>query len=294
MPGLLPVVPRGFVKWMLIGAVLAVVFLIASCSAPPKVQQQSPAPSRSRVTHSERTQPTAQVLEQKPKPTAKSEVPSDRHETNRVKLRRPAGYMGEVTHSDSADSLKIAITLDAGASPAPTPAILKTLKAAGLHVTFFLTGKWCEQNPELVKEIAADGHEIGNHSYSHPDLRKLSDDAIREQLSKTENLIVQLTGKSTKPLFRPPFGGRDKRVLSVAEGEGYTSVCWSLDSWDAFKKGITSQEIEKRVLDKIQGGDIVLMHCGSAPTAAALPDIIAKLQQRGFQIVKVSELTSGG
>ena len=85
---------------------------------------------------------------------------------------------------------------------------------------------------------------------------------------------MRLTGKSTKPYFRPPFGGRDKRVLSVAGQEGYTSVFWSLDSLDAFKKGITSEQIEKRVLDRVQGGDIVLLHCGSAPTAAELPDLI--------------------
>lgn len=219
------------------------------------------------------------------------ERPAKLDEPSRGHRRRPVGYPGEIVHTQSPN--KIAITLDAGASPAPTPSILRTLKAAGVHVTFFLTGKWCEQNPELVKEIAAEGHEIGNHTYSHPDLRKLDDDAIRDQLAKTEDLVVNLTGKSTKPFFRPPFGGRDKRVLSIAAQEGYTGVYWSLDSLDAFKKGITGEEIESRVLNRVQGGDVVLMHCGSAPTAAVLADVISKLQQRGFEIVRVSDLVSG-
>lgn len=206
--------------------------------------------------------------------------------------RRYSGYPGEIVHSSSSN--KVALTFDAGASSAPTPSILQTLRSAGLHVTFFLTGKWCEKNPELAKQIAAKGHEIGNHTYSHPDLRKLSDEAIIEQLQKADDLITKLTGKSAKPLFRPPFGGRDKRVLAVAGEQGYRSVYWSLDSFDAYKKGITSQQIKDRILERIQGGDIVLMHCGSAATAAQLPDLISKLQQRGYEIVKVSDLTDGG
>ncbi len=202
--------------------------------------------------------------------------------------RRYEGYPGEIAYVKGSN--KVALTFDAGASAAPTPGILKTLKDTGLHVTFFLTGKWCEKSPELVKQIAADGHEIANHSYSHPDFRKISDSAIAEQLKKTEDIVFNLTGASTKPLFRPPYGGRDKRVLSVAGEQGYTSIYWSLDSWDAFKKGITAQQIEDRILKRIQGGDIVLMHCGSEPTAKQLPDLIEQLNKRGFEIVTVSEL----
>lgn len=160
-------------------------------------------------------------------------------------------------------------------------------------MTFFLTGKWCEQNPGLVRQIAAEGHEIGNHTYSHPDLRNCTDEQIVDELVRTEELVKSLTGQSTKPYFRPPFGGRNARVLQVAGEQGYTSVYWSLDCWDAYKKGITAEQITSRVLDRIQGGDIVLMHCGSAATAQALPGLIAALKERGFEIVKVSELMSG-
>lgn len=286
------------VRWVLAGLAVAVMLLLASCSAPPPAQKAAPsvpvtqAPDRgesarhaSRPVHKPAAT-TTDVNSGQPGSPATPTAPVIHHR------KRLAGYPGEVTHVSN--STMIALTFDAGASPAPTPSILSTLRAAGLHVTFFLTGKWCEKNPELVKEIAAEGHEIGNHSYSHPDFRKLSDDAIVEQVRQTEDIVMRLTGKSTKPLFRCPFGGRDKRVLGMVGEEGYTSIYWSLDSLDAFKKGITSAEIEGRILDRIQGGDIVLMHCGSAPTADALADMIGKLQKRGYQIVKVSQLLSGG
>ena len=273
---------RGLLVALVVGGVaMAVAVLLSSCSAPPPKQTPAPAPSPPKVAHHQRSEPVARVTEtKKPAPAQATPRPG----------RRYGGYPGEITHT--ASSTRIALTFDAGASPAPTPSILKALRDNGLHVTFFLTGKWCEANPELVKQIAAEGHEIGNHTYSHPDLRKLSDDEIIEQLSKTEDLVKNLTGQSTKPYFRPPYGGRDKQVLSVAGREGYTSVYWSLDCLDAYQKGITAEQIETRVLDRIQGGDIVLMHCGSAATAAALPDLIAKLKERGFVIVKVSELTA--
>jgi peptidoglycan/xylan/chitin deacetylase (PgdA/CDA1 family) len=185
---------------------------------------------------------------------------------------------------------KIALTFDAGASAKPTPSLLKVLADKGVHATFFLTGKWVEQNPELAKQILAEGHELGNHTYSHHDLRSLCDEAIVDELSKTEELVRTVTGASTKPYFRPPFGGRDERVLRIAAESGYKCVYWTEDSWDGFKKGIKSDEIQQRVLDRAKDGAIVLMHCGSWPTVEALPHIIDELRARGYDLVKVSEL----
>jgi peptidoglycan/xylan/chitin deacetylase (PgdA/CDA1 family) len=185
---------------------------------------------------------------------------------------------------------KIALTFDAGASSKPTPELLSILESKGVKATFFLTGKWVEDNRELTRRIIAEGHEIGNHTYSHPDLRNLSDDEIRDQLARTEDLVQSTAGVSTKPFFRPPFGGRDSRVLDVAREEGYRSVYWTVDSWDAFKKGIKASEIEDRVLERSKDGAIVLMHCGSWQTVDALPEIIDELRVRGYELVKVSDL----
>ncbi|MGI6295587.1 MAG: polysaccharide deacetylase family protein [Armatimonadota bacterium] len=298
--------------FFIIAALMAMVISLAiSCSSPPRAekstrQQASKPKSQAKVDSSEGVKP-AEIVEEpvakaNDEKVEKAEVKTDiaaartsREVTNPTANRKATkphrryeGYPGEIAYVKGSN--KVALTFDAGASSAPTSSILKTLKEAGLHVTFFLTGKWCEKDPELVKQIIAEGHEIANHSYSHPDFRKISDSAIVEQLQKTEDIVFKLTGASTKPFFRPPFGGRDKRVLSVAGEQGYTSIYWSLDSWDAFKKGITAQQIEDRILERIQGGDIVLMHCGSEPTAKQLPDLIEQINKRGFEIVKVSEL----
>jgi len=253
-----------------------------STSTPQKTEQEAPLQNKSepdkpkpaKIPRSV-TPPVARVREE-PRPTRS------------LPRRRPSAMPGEVAHVAVSD--RIALTFDAGASGVPTPAVLNALRAAGLHVTFFITGKWAEQNPQLVKQIRQDGHEIGNHTYSHPDLRKLSDAEIREQLKKTDEIVTRITGRPCDPYFRPPYGARDKRVIRVAAEMCYTTIYWSLDSWDAFKKNITSNEVKERVLERVQGGDIVLMHCGSQATADALPTIIQELQSRGYQIVSVSEL----
>jgi peptidoglycan/xylan/chitin deacetylase (PgdA/CDA1 family) len=184
----------------------------------------------------------------------------------------------------------VALTFDAGASSAPTFDILDALKAAGLHVTFFLTGKWCERNESIVRRIADEGHEIANHTYSHRDLRKLGNEAIVEELTRVDEIVQRITGQRCAPYFRPPFGARDRRVIEVAGEAGYRCVYWSVDSWDAFKKDITAEEIRSRVLHEVQPGDIVLMHCGSWATAQALPQVIRDLESRGLKIVSVSQL----
>lgn len=188
----------------------------------------------------------------------------------------------------------IALTFDAGASARPTPPLLRVLAEKELRCTFFLTGKWIDANPELAAQIVVEGHEIGNHTYSHRDLQALTDDDIREELSRTEKSVRAITGVTTKPYFRAPYGARDDRVIGIAASEGYRSIRWSADSWDAFKKGITAAEIEQRVLDRAEDGAIVLMHCGSWSTVDALPRVIDGLRARGYRLVTVSELLGGG
>ena len=246
-------------------------------------------PPRRAAQPSEPRTPVETAANPEPRSSAPSaKVIDERRGVEPGTVRQPVTTRGEVARV--AGSKGIALTLDAGASSAPTPEVLSALRSAGLHVTFFLTGKWAEQNEGLVRQMRQDGHEIGNHTYSHPDLRKLPDADIQEQLRKTEEIIQRITGRGCEPYFRPPYGGRDNRVLRIAQEAGYTAIYWSVDSWDAFKKGITSAEITKRVLDRARGGDIVLMHCGSQATADALPGLIRELQSRGYEIVTVSEL----
>ncbi|GIV18953.1 MAG: hypothetical protein KatS3mg023_0704 [Armatimonadota bacterium] len=184
----------------------------------------------------------------------------------------------------------VALTFDAGSSAEPVPTILRALAQRGIHCTFFLTGQWIERNPEAARQIAEAGHELGNHSWSHPTFTSLSDEQIREQLRRTEEIALQVCGRSTKPLFRPPFGARDERVRSVVAEEGYLTIYWTVDSWDSVKKDITPQMITDRVMRHIRPGAIVLMHCGSEATAQALPQLLNALDAQGYRVVTVSEL----
>lgn len=262
---------------------------------------------------STRTQPIAPAWEQTPsrhkppKPseaekTAKAENPISHPSVDSASKESEASIRqspkptitskeqwNEVSHGSRMKPL-IALTFDAGADSSPTYEILNVLAKHNLHCTFFLTGKWIERNPELTRRIATEGHEIGNHTYSHRSLPKLPDGEIVNELARVDDLVIRLTGRSTKPLARVPYGSRDKRVLRILAENGYRSIYWDVDSWDAFKRGITANEIRQRVLSHVQNGSIVLMHCGSKATADALDSIIETLQSSGYQIVTVSEL----
>ena len=184
----------------------------------------------------------------------------------------------------------VALTFDAGSSAEPVPSILRTLAQRSLRCTFFLTGQWIERYPEMARQIADAGHELGNHSWSHPAFTSLTEAQISEQLQRTEEIALRVCGRSTKPLFRPPFGARDERVRLVVAQEGYVTIYWTVDSWDSVKKGITPQMITDRVMRLIRPGAIVLMHCGSEATAQALPQLLNSLDAEGYRVVTVGEL----
>lgn len=185
---------------------------------------------------------------------------------------------------------RIAITFDAGAGAKPTEQILDVLAKHNVKCTFFLTGKWMEQNRLMTRRIADAGHEIGNHSNSHKRFTDLTDSEIADDVDKTDRLAIDITAQSTKPLFRCPFGSRDKRVLKALADLGYKSVYWDVDSWDSVKKDITSDQIEERVLENVRNGSIILMHCGSQPTADALSPLLMKLESAGYKPVTVRQL----
>jgi len=184
---------------------------------------------------------------------------------------------------------QVALTFDAGASSQPTPLILDALRAAGVRATMFLTGEWIRKNPDLVRRIVAAGHEVGNHTFSHPDLRGLRDEDIGAQLRDTARLFYEVTGSQMVPYFRPPFGARDARVLRAAWAAGYRSVYWTLDSGD-WREDATPEAVRERVLGQMQNGSIVVLHLGSWATARALPEILDGLQAAGYRLVTISQM----
>jgi polysaccharide deacetylase family sporulation protein PdaB len=191
----------------------------------------------------------------------------------------------------STTSKVIALTFDDGSDGTNIQKILDTLSASKVKATFFLTGSGAEKHPQAIKNIVAKGHQIGNHSYSHPDFTKLSAAKIKAELDKTEAAIKKITGKSTKPLFRAPFGSTNSAVLAAVGNAGYThTVHWNIDTVDW--KGVSSASITNKVVNNVVPGTIVLMHtgAGASGTPGALPGMISKLKAKGYSFVTVSEL----
>jgi len=182
---------------------------------------------------------------------------------------------------------KVAISFDAAWGADDTPKLLEILKQHHVKTTFFLTGIWVKKYPEMVKAIAAEGHEIGNHSLTHPHCSSLSGVEIKKELVENDALIYNLTGKHAT-LFRPPFGEYNNLVLQTARSSGFEAIQWSVDSLDW--QDIGKEAITERVLKNIKPGAIVLFHNNAKYTPEALPVILDALQQQGYQIVPVSGL----
>ncbi|MCC7352755.1 MAG: polysaccharide deacetylase family protein [Anaerolineae bacterium] len=181
------------------------------------------------------------------------------------------------------------MTLDAEADPAPLPSILDTLQEKGVRATIFIQGQFAKANRDLIKRIVDDGHEIGNHSWSHPDFRTLKREQMVEELRKTEEMVKEITGRSTKPYFRPPFSYRNQLSINVAGGEGYLTIVWTTETYD-WKKGATAKTMVESVLKEAKPGGIVVMHTSKARDAEALPGIIDALRAEGYTLVTVSEV----
>lgn len=168
-----------------------------------------------------------------------------------------------------------------------TPTLLEILRENEIKTTFFLTGFWVEKYPDMAKKIATEGHEIGNHTYSHPHLNSLSEEQIKIELEKVGDMIFQLTGQKPN-LFRPPFGEYSNKVIRVAEKCGYITIQWSIDSLDW--KELGAEPMVRRVTEQLHPGAIVLFHNNGRYTAEALPEIINFVREQGYQILPISEL----
>lgn len=192
-------------------------------------------------------------------------------------------------YQGNAAEKKIALTFNVVWGEEYIRQIIECLQKYDVRATFFIGGQWAENFPELVREIARFGHEIGNHSYSHPHPDQISLSANINEIKRAEDVIIGITG--IKPLlFAPPYGERGDVVLKAAENSGYTTILWSVDTIDWQRPDPSI--ILSRVLKKAHNGAIVLMH-PTAPTVHALPQIVAELKKQGFELVKVSTILKG-
>ncbi|MCF2529318.1 polysaccharide deacetylase family protein [Yinghuangia soli] len=178
----------------------------------------------------------------------------------------------------------IALTYDDGPAAASTGALLAHLRARGAKATFFMVGAQAARHPAMAARVAAGGHEIGNHTYSHKDLRKLSPAKIRTEVARSAAAIRRATGR-TPALMRPPYGAHDAKVRSAV---GAPLIMWSIDTRDWADRN--ASVVASRVIAQARPGAIVLMHDIHATTAAAAPRILDTLAKRGYTFVTVSEL----
>lgn len=189
------------------------------------------------------------------------------------------------------DDKVLSISFDAAWGSAHTLQILDLLDKYNIKTTFFLVGIWVEKYPELVQEIAARGHEVGNHSTTHPHMSQCSEEKIKEELRIVSDRIEALTG--TRPtLFRPPYGDYNDKVVTVSRQEGYECVQWNIDSLDWKNRG--AQDMITQCTKKVSPGDIVLFHNDSKYIMDALPAILDHYVNLGYQVIPVSELLLEG
>ncbi|MEU4894339.1 polysaccharide deacetylase family protein [Streptomyces sp. NPDC044780] len=188
---------------------------------------------------------------------------------------------------DCAVAKCVALTFDAGPSE-NTPRLLDILKREHAHATFFMLGKnHIDKHPDLVRRIAAEGHELANHTWSHKILTKTDSDEVRSQIARVQDAVVELTG--TKPLLmRPPQGRTDERIIKICRELGVAQVLWSVTAKDY--RTTDSKLIEKRVLDQTKRDGIILLHDIYRGTVPAVPGILAKLKKDGYTVVTVSQL----
>jgi polysaccharide deacetylase family sporulation protein PdaB len=185
----------------------------------------------------------------------------------------------------------LSISFDASWGADKTIPILDILDEYGVKTTFFLVGGWVDKYPEMLREIAARGHEIGNHSDTHPHMSQLSEAEICKELHNMAEKVEKLTG--VRPtLFRPPYGDYNDRVVTVSRREGYECVQWSIDSLDWKDRG--TADIIKQCTYRVENGDIVLFHNDSNDIVNALPTVIEHYQQLGYTIIPVSEILLEG
>lgn len=182
---------------------------------------------------------------------------------------------------------KIALTMNCAWNADDIDSILDTLSKNKIHITFFMVGDWVDKYPEYVKKISDNGHEIANHSNTHPHVNQLNIDKNIEQIKLCSEKIEKITGNKTT-LYRGPYGEYNDTVISAANELKHTTIQWNLDTLDY--TGLTGEEMWKRLDSKLSNGSIILSHNGTKHTADSLELLLHNIKEKGYEIVTVSEL----
>jgi peptidoglycan-N-acetylglucosamine deacetylase len=199
---------------------------------------------------------------------------------------------------------KIALTYDDGPNPVHTPQLMKLFEQYNARATFFLIGMWAEREPELIRELHAAGHAIGNHTYTHPRMPLLSMAAVTDELARCKAAVeasgVQFSQVDGQALMRPPYGNRRPGTLRAMRASGYVPVTWSITCYD-WRRTATEDKIARRAA-RASEGDVILLHDGSneepaadrAYSVAATEDTLRKYSAEGYEFVTIPELVARG
>lgn len=207
----------------------------------------------------------------------------------------PARLVGTEWERIPTDAPVVALTFDAGGDAAGVDRILYVLDRRHVEATFFLTGSWTRAHARRARRIAR-GYAVGNHTDRHRHLTALPSAAVGLEIGRAWRSIRDVTGLDAHPLLRVPYGESDARVLAVANGRGYASFRWTIDTlgWKGRAAGITARGIVRRVVDDARPGTIVLMHVGAAPDgttldATAIDGIVVGLRARGLRPITLND-----
>lgn len=211
---------------------------------------------------------------------------------NEYELEVLAGKRKELpVYSVNRDDKKIALTIDAAWEDDKTPFILEQLDQAGIKATFYLCGFWMDKYPDHVKSIFAKGHELGNHTDTHPHMSKIDSTKMQKELTALDDKMEKLTGKRCKT-FRAPYGEYNDTVITTTRAMGYTPVQWDIDTIDWKQR--STETILASVIPKLHPGAIILCHNNGYNIEEYLPKLIAAAKEQGYEFVTVSELLLPG
>ncbi|MFA5536920.1 MAG: polysaccharide deacetylase family protein [Bacillota bacterium] len=202
-------------------------------------------------------------------------------------------FPGIVFNQGSQEEKIIALTFDDGPDDDTTVQVLDVLKKHKIKATFFVIGKRIEEAKDVFQRMVDEGHVVGSHSWSHPDLVKLNEKGVEEELIRVEELVSKIAGYKMS-LFRSPYGSLTRENVKQIADLGYKIIAWNVDSLDW--KGLSKAEVQTNILENLRNGSIVLQHSAGGPgedlsgSVQALPVIIDTLQKEGYKFVTVPEL----
>ena len=252
-----------------------IMMFLAACSTQQQQKEDIPGMV---------TPPTEQPSDpDKTKPQSETTTP--------VKPFKPV-MPGARVSSVSVPGKYVAITFDDGPNSSLTPQVLDILKRHGAHATFFVLGDNASRNPGILSRAVAEGHEIGNHTYSHIKMTASSNEKIASEISRTNSIITSATGRRPK-VMRPPYGATNASIVNKMFSDyGMRSIMWSIDTEDWRHPGVGV--VVRRAVGSAKPGSIILLHDIHSSTIAAVEDIVTGLQARGYTLVTVSQLIEMG